>query len=234
MGEIRILGAVNRPPTLTAAVASKIRDAILCGMLPAGSPLREVDLSKSLNASRGTIREALRLLQDEDGLVEVLVHRGAYVTALSPHKAWEIYTLRALLEPYAARLGVENHAFCKADLDQLEVLGTRVEDLLRGDDMLETLRTDMEFHRLVCERSGHHLLVSTLQGLRSQTLLFMLNTKLYRSVVSSTSSHLAMVDAIKSGDAARVEETMRKHIVEAGTTLQSRLQEIDWQKMNAS
>jgi DNA-binding GntR family transcriptional regulator len=57
-------GPFVRPPTLTATVAEHIREAIVRGQFIPGAPLHEVNLSKSLGISRGTVREALRHLQD--------------------------------------------------------------------------------------------------------------------------------------------------------------------------
>ncbi|MCP4536946.1 MAG: GntR family transcriptional regulator, partial [Chloroflexi bacterium] len=84
-----------RPPTITKAVADTLREAILCGELEQGEPLREVELSQSLDVARGTLREALRMLQ-EDGLVETISHRGTFVTKLSARKVREVYTMREL------------------------------------------------------------------------------------------------------------------------------------------
>src|SRR5208283_1850229 len=99
-----------RPPTLTATVVDHIRAAIVQGQFAPGAPLHEVDLCNLLGVSRGTVREALRQLRDEN-LVEIVPHRGACVTTLSPRRAWEIYTLRAQLEPYAVRLAIEREAY---------------------------------------------------------------------------------------------------------------------------
>ena len=58
------------------------------GELPPRSSLPEVQLSEQPETSCG-VREALRALQDV-GLVEVLWHRGAFVTDISPRKAREL------------------------------------------------------------------------------------------------------------------------------------------------
>ena len=90
-----------RRPTLTAAVVGSIRDSIFRGDLQPGEPLREVELSESMDVSRGTIREALQKLQEEN-LVEVFPRRGAFVTRLTPRKAQELYTPRVDRAPRRA------------------------------------------------------------------------------------------------------------------------------------
>jgi DNA-binding GntR family transcriptional regulator len=96
---------LQRPETLTTAVASFIRTAIVHGRLAPGSRLSEVALANELDTSRGTVREALRTLVD-GGLIEAIPHRGVFVTQLSVRATWEITSLRALLEPYASRLAL--------------------------------------------------------------------------------------------------------------------------------
>ena len=55
---------LRRPETLTTAVASYIRDAIVRGEFGPGSRLPEVVLAAELDTSRGTVREALRSLAE--------------------------------------------------------------------------------------------------------------------------------------------------------------------------
>ena len=98
--------ALQRPDTLTDAVAKHISDAIVRGEFKPGSSLPEVALAHDLRTSRGTVREALRKLA-AGGLVEIIPHRGVFVSQLSVRATWEITSMRAILEPYAARLALE-------------------------------------------------------------------------------------------------------------------------------
>jgi len=212
-------GKFVRPPTLTATVADHIRENIVRGDFPPGAPLHEVGLGKSLGISRGTVREALRYLQDEN-LVEIVPHQGAFVTRLSPKRAREIYTLRAQLEPYAVRLAMDRKAYRPQDLDQLDALVRRLADLERKRDLFETITTDMEFHRVMCERCDHEMLMDVLRGLQYQTRLFILNTMLYRSDLERDElTHRAILDAIRSNEPGHAEEIVRQHIITAGTSL---------------
>ena len=131
-----MVNQVVRPPTLTAVVADTIRDSIFQGDLRQGEPLREVELGESLDVSRGTVREALRMLQEES-LIEIIPHRGAFVAELSPRTVREVYTLRALLEPYAVRVALENGAYSEEDLEALEALVRRMAELEQEGDTLE-------------------------------------------------------------------------------------------------
>jgi len=228
------LGEFVRPPTLAEAAAAKLRDTILSGDLAPGSPLREVELSQTLDISRGTFREALRLLQEE-GLVDIVPHRGASVTRLTPDKVQEISSLRAVLESYAVRLALQNQAYSELELDQMRSLVKRLGELEREGSVLETIRTDMELHRLMCSKSGHQLLLQVLDRLRSLHMLFILNTKLYDSdMTSDEASHQSVLDAINSGDPEQGEAVVREHIQQAGAWLFERMKQADWDSVNAA
>ena len=113
-----------------------------------GESLPEVHLSKIFKISRGTIPEALRNLQEE-GIVQIIAHRGAIVTELSAKKAEEIYTLRAQLEPYAVRLTMEKFGFSALDIHKLQSIVEELGELQQGDDPYAVVSIDMKFHRFV-------------------------------------------------------------------------------------
>ena len=215
---------IERPPTLTHTVTDAIRESIFRGAISPGEPLREVALAESLDVSRITVREALRRLHEE-GLVEIFPHRGAFVTQLSAKRAREVYSFRALVEPYAVRLALEAGAYGKDDLDRLALLAQRLGKLAHPEgDAYETASADIEFHRLVCSRAGHDLLMEAFERLQSLTWLFLLNTRVYDApAYLEAPSHLEICQAIKSADPKLAGQTLREHIEGAGLVLLSRM-----------
>ena len=57
-------------PNLREVVYEKIKEAIVSGLIPAGSKLSETELSKQFDVSRTPVREAIRQLA-ETGLVSL-------------------------------------------------------------------------------------------------------------------------------------------------------------------
>src|SRR5205809_7457324 len=92
---------------LDVSAAQLIRQWILDGQLPAGRHLIEAELANRLGVSRGTVRVAFRQLEHE-GLLEYRRYRGVYVASFDSIDAREVYTLRNLLEGFAARLAAQN------------------------------------------------------------------------------------------------------------------------------
>jgi len=69
--------------TLTEQVVNYLSYRIIRAQLAPGARIREIDLAAELGVSRTPIREAFRILE-KNRLIEVLPHRGASVTDLSP------------------------------------------------------------------------------------------------------------------------------------------------------
>ena len=82
------------------ALAS-LRTAITSGQLPPQTPMVETELSERLQISRGTLREAMRQLQQE-GLVISGPRGRLYVRHLGPKEIGDIFAVRAALEAMAA------------------------------------------------------------------------------------------------------------------------------------
>jgi len=93
--------------TATEYVESTLKEAILTGALPGGTPLRQEDLAAEFGLSRMPIREALRQLEAQ-ALIDFYPHRGAVVTEISAAEGADNYAIRAALEPAALRLSVPN------------------------------------------------------------------------------------------------------------------------------
>ncbi|MCX5235968.1 GntR family transcriptional regulator [Streptomyces prunicolor] len=85
--------AAGRPVLVTDV----LRERIVEGELPPGTPLRDVALSAELGVSRNTLREALRTLHDE-GLVVQQLHKGTAVKTLAAEDVTDIYLARRTLE----------------------------------------------------------------------------------------------------------------------------------------
>jgi DNA-binding GntR family transcriptional regulator len=219
--------ALDRPKTLTDAVVDHIREAVLRGELAPGQQLREIPLSRTLETSRGTVREALRALQDE-GLVKIVAHRGAVVTELSPQRVHEIFDLRALLEPHAVELALADGPL---DADALQAIRRTFDELcaaVRKEDDFEVIHADMDFHGTLAAPCRHELLLEHLAQLRLQTRQAIFYTKLYASDrEGEAEAHAPIVEAVVAGDPVRAARVVRDHIVSAGEQLLARMKESD-------
>ncbi|HUQ77515.1 MAG TPA: GntR family transcriptional regulator [Patescibacteria group bacterium] len=215
--------ALRRPETLTTAVASYIKDAIVGGDFAPGARLPEVALATDLNTSRGTVREALRTLA-VGGLIDIIPRRGVFVSQLSVRATWEISSLRALLEPYAARLALEANgsdpamlADVKAAFDELRIAVTSADPVAVAD-------ADVAFHRSVFQRCGHEMLLSELDTLQVLSRRIVLTNQLSSADAPTLiAQHEPIAAAVELRDPALLEASVRTHVIEAGELLMTRM-----------
>jgi DNA-binding GntR family transcriptional regulator len=206
------MNPLQRPETLTEAVAKHIRDAIVRGEFAPGSALPEIRLADQLGTSRGTVREALRTLEDQ-GLVDVLPHKGSFVSQVTKRKAQELYSLRAVLEAFAVRLAVEKGAFAGEAGQALEARMAHLEAVAGGSDPMVTIEAERALHREIWSRCDHELLLELMATLQLQTRRLLLYNKVFRSPPEEEiATHRDLVAAILSGEPAQAEAAVREHI----------------------
>ncbi|HET9160975.1 MAG TPA: GntR family transcriptional regulator [Caulobacteraceae bacterium] len=116
--------------TVAERVTDALRNRILAGRYPPGSPLRQDAVAAELGVSRIPLREALNHLEAE-GLVLGMAHRGFVVRQMSRTEADEVFSLRLQLEPVALAEGASIAA--QSDVDEAERLLERLNVTARSD-----------------------------------------------------------------------------------------------------
>src|SRR5699024_4598794 len=91
---------VQKP--LSELIAEKLKHKIWNQEVQFGERLLENDLAAYFDVSRSTLREALRILENES-LIISKARKGTYVAEFSKKDRDEIVELRALLEAHAFR-----------------------------------------------------------------------------------------------------------------------------------
>jgi DNA-binding GntR family transcriptional regulator len=214
---------LSRPDTLTTVVASYVKDAIIRREFMPGSRLPEVALARELETSRGTVREALRSLAD-GGLVEVIPRRGVFVSQLSVRAVWEITSLRALLEPYAARLALEAHGSDPAMQAEVQEAFDVLRHAVGTADPAIVADADVGFHRAVFQRCGHDMLLNRLDTLQVLSRRVVLTNQLSSADAPTLiAQHEPIAAAVELCDPELLEGAVRTHVIEGGELLMTRM-----------
>lgn len=155
MGEVvsqnRIMPIEENRKTIAAIVQDRIRDAILGGVLSAGSRIDQNRLAADLNVSLVPVREALKKLEGE-GFVQIIPRRGAFVTETSLEDMKDLYFTRALMEGQAAYHGAEK--LSAADLKKLDKLMDDMAKSLAEHDYSRFMQANRDFHFIIYDAAG--------------------------------------------------------------------------------
>lgn len=196
-------------------VLARLRQALIGGGFTAGERIREVDLASRLGVSRGTLREALRHLEQE-GLVITNPHRGTTVVNPSRDEVRDIYGLRLALESYAVE-----QASALITADELEALQAVVDDLnaLSSTGRIlfaPRLGLDLHFHELICEATRNPRLLRTWTELCGPLrLLFSSFAEPFLNSVEMIDQHQQVIDALRAGDGAAARVILNAHLCDS-------------------
>ena len=209
---------------IVSQVENRIRELIDSKKCTEGMKLpTENELCQSMNVGRGTVREALRLLQAK-GLVEIKPGRGAFVAANMAMDAnpvvWLVQNekelrdaieVRNALEPCAARKMAETAS--EASMNQLKKIHSDFLNAVKNGNSEQIAALDEQFHGLIVRESGNQLLneinVHVLQGMhtfRNKTFTVPENVR------NAVDPHARILAAITSRDGSAAEREMRKHL----------------------
>jgi GntR family transcriptional repressor for pyruvate dehydrogenase complex len=218
----------NRPPKAAMVVAQRImRDVIRAGVKVGDLLPPERTMLEKYETGRGTLREALRLLEFQGVIALKPGPRGGPVL-LSPdatHLASTMVLLmqlqrapfrtivevRSTLEPVISRLAAERMS--DEALDELKQTIDQMNSNL--DDETSFLEANERFHVLIAWSSGNALfgyVVDSLIGIMDGTVLGMDYPQPRR--VAMLKAHEEIYLALSNRDPAAAEDQMRKHIDE--------------------
>jgi DNA-binding GntR family transcriptional regulator len=191
-------------------VAYALRELIVTGQLPEGTPLVQRDLAERLGVSQTPIRLGLTELE-RGGLVEVGETGRATVSRLTREDFEEIYAARLGLEGLAANLGA-----CAVGRQEIAAMKETLRDLRRlaeEQDAKEYLRLRWEFHAACYRASGRERLVDEVGRLYWRAYrynrLVLSTAERFRESVGRYRDFLA---ACEAGDGARAEQVVQESI----------------------
>ena len=222
------LRAVDRQK-IYVSIVDQILEGIRTGAFPPGSALpAERLLAGEFNVSRGSLREAIRVLEHA-GCLEVRTGNGTFVTSDSLSKATRLRTQAMLagdespLDVIVARRAVEPLAASEAarhrhsrDVTQLrKTIKVQAAAVARGEDPFDT---DLEFHVLVAAATHNPVLVALMD-----TIAAVMRQPIWRdfsrrvrggreSQEAFLEQHGGILAAIEAGDSDRATVAMQEHV----------------------
>ncbi|MDN4645814.1 GntR family transcriptional regulator [Arthrobacter sp. PsM3] len=203
--------------SLREQALSALRIAITSGELEPGRHLVETELSDMLQISRGTLREALRQLEQE-GLLSAGPRGRLSVRHLDAKEIRDIFAVRAALESLAARTLCELPDRVQVAVSLRTAIGAMAE--AAEGSLEERIESDLEFHRTMCRLTGNETLLHSWESLEGSIRMSIMFAGVERAVSNmSVDRHYDIVTAIESGDASLARQTILEHMDGAAANL---------------
>lgn len=198
----------NKPYHLQ--VYELLKDMILSGEIACGEKVNEIKISQKLQVSRSPVREALRILEQDDLVIPST--SGHIVNPMSPETVHNVYECRIGLESYAARLAIRN--FMKNDYD---VLINSVDECKKADannDLVLLIDLNTFFHDYIVSLTKNDFIIAQVERIRNIVKLSRLKELQQGNYDLSYAykDHIDIADKLLEGDGDTVEQLMRKHL----------------------
>lgn len=219
-------------------VINNIKDSLLAQQIMPGEKLpSEMELAKLLSVSRGSIREAMKILA-AFGIIEIKRGDGTYVTKdfegkvifdpllfsfiLSQPAFEELKELRLMLEKYIVRLAIRNQTEqdiavlkeCNLELRSLK----HAQENMSEEDLNALLECDLKFHYILAKIAKNRLIekiyLFVLEYFKPYIKESMKN-QIYFTFTSS-SSHEKILAAMEKDDSALAELAVEASIEDWG------------------
>jgi DNA-binding FadR family transcriptional regulator len=226
--EEKLAQIVSFKPTLSAVdfVINAIKELLIGGYLQPGERIpSENDLAKMLSVSRGSIREAMKILSAL-GVVHIQQGNGTYIAESGAHVTMdsllfsfiltqptmrEVYNLRFLVET-----GIMESVIDNASEEDIAKLQECLDKMKAAADSHHTsptefTRMDIEFHTILGAISGNRLI----QCIYNYTMSY-LSQSVYEShqkqgnfAANAIESHTLILKALKARNKKKINEAVR-------------------------
>ncbi|MCR9118136.1 MAG: GntR family transcriptional regulator [bacterium] len=212
------LGDITKPLQrggLRMQVSQRLAIAIFARHFEAGEKLTVQPLAEQFQVSRTPVREALMELESL-GMVEILPHKGALVRDFGPQDARELIQFRKILEREAIRCACGN--IPREQLEQLHVELTQATvDPPTLASSQATRELDIRLHTLIASCCQNRRLQEELARCwticramaDAYYILLRASDRLVR--VEENLEHLAIVEALLSGDSEASQKALEAH-----------------------
>lgn len=200
---------INNAP-LYNSLLGKLQKDILTGELKPGEKLTEQNLCKTYGVSRTPVREALRQLET-DGLVENILNRGAFVIGMTDQDYEDMFELRKAYEIQAVKWAIAR--ITEEEMDKLEETFEFMEFYTLRNDIEKMLTINTGFHQVIYEASHNRMLRKMLSSYQN-FLKYKGMSSVYDDDYLTTvlEEHRAIFKAFKDKDISAGAMAMEIHI----------------------
>lgn len=201
----------------------KIKRAIMLKRMSPGQRVTEDWVSQELKMSRTPIRSAFKRLENE-GLLEHIPHKGAFVCNPSDKELQDVFHLRVVIERYAAQSAIK--LMSEPDIVFMEKLLQQEIKAYENKDFEGFLRINGLIHSFPAKISDNKFLLQEIKTLNQWSDCYLiLKDEFYTTPLNEVKSipeHEAIVNALRNGDAEKMCQAIEIHLLSTLSDLSER------------
>ncbi|TKD70845.1 GntR family transcriptional regulator [Pseudalkalibacillus hwajinpoensis] len=192
----------------------KVKRAIMLRRLLPGQRVTEEWVSQEINMSRTPIRAAFKRLGNE-GLLEVIPNRGAFVYNPSDQELSDVFHLRVVLEGYAAKLALPT--VTDEHVHELEQLLDQEKKAYEEKDFEEFMRVNGLIHSYPATLTGNKFLLQEVETLNQWSDGYLILKDEFYTIpieeVKSIPEHLRILNAFREKDIEEMTRAIEAHLL---------------------
>lgn len=197
-------------PSLHDELVTRLRQAVVEGVLEPGAKIPEQELCENLGVSRTPLREALKVLANE-GLVVLEPNRGARIAQITMEEMEAAFPVIAVLEGLAGEL-----ACARASDEEVAAIVARHEDMFRAygaGDRQSYFKANRDIHGALFAATRnpvlqHHYTMLSARVDRARLLANVSDARWAEAVAE----HRVIVEAVAERDGDRLSAVLKSHL----------------------
>ena len=204
--------AARQPaPTMVEWAYEHLLAMLMTVQIEPGERIAIDKVARQLGISQTPVREALSQLEAER-LVYKMPNVGYRASPrMTREEVQDLYTLRLLIEPYAAGRAAER--MDEESLAMVQEIDRDMRGVAERDDraFARFAEADAKLHRLIATGSGNRLIAETIERLHAHLQIF---RSLYSTNApeEAAAEHQRIIDALLAHDSAAAEAAVREHL----------------------
>ena len=201
---------IKKTEPLHIQVYQIVKEKILKGEYDPNERLVESKIAEQIGVSRGTVREAFRMLTKDELLEQK--ESSLYVYNPSPDDILDIYECRRSLESLSVKLAAKN--ITDEQIEELEQIIIDSKEALAKNDTEKHTFLNQQFHDAIALSSRNKQLVQLFDVINAK-VLYIRNCILkehFYSLSVLINDHEQIFQALKERDPDKAESAMNQHI----------------------
>jgi DNA-binding GntR family transcriptional regulator len=190
-------------------VAAELRDALLSGVFPPGTPLLAGALAEQTGSHPAVIRAALSELE-RDGLVVHSLQRGLEVASITADELHDIYSARRVYESAGLRALLRRRP---VDVNWLLAAIERMGEASIAGDERALVEGDMAFHLAIVAAAGSRRLTRSAQAAMMELrLVLSVADRAADDLPALVADHQMLVDVFRDGSMSESVAALDEHL----------------------